>query len=181
MKKQFRADIRKRRDELTKKEIKEKSSIIKDRLFSLPEYKKAKKIVYYASFGSEVDTHDMIKESLSSKKIVVPKVKGHELVLSRIHSFDELSHGKYNILEPSEIREIDEKKVDVIIVPGVVFDKKGYRIGYGKGYYDKLLHRFGHAVKIGLAFDMQIVDSVPKEEHDIKMDIVITEKRVMIF
>lgn len=175
MKRLLRKKILEKRNKLTRKQIIKKSNIIKEKLFSLPDYEKAKKILFYVSFGSEVDTHDMIKESLKIKKVVVPKVKDHELILSRIHSFSELSYGKYKILEPVKIKKIDVKKVDLIIVPGIVFDKKGYRIGYGKGYYDGLLKRFDHAKKIGLAFKLQIVDSIPAEEHDIRVDKIISE------
>ena len=175
MKQELRKRILEKRNSLAKEEIKEKSKIIKEKLFSLEEYKKAKKILFYISFGSEVDTHDMIKESLKIKKTVVPKCRNHELELSRIHSFDELEEGYCKILEPVKIKKIDEKIVDLIIVPGIVFDRKGDRIGYGKGYYDRLLTRFPHVKKIGLAFSLQIVDSIPTEEHDIKVDRVITE------
>ena len=141
----------------------------------MPEYKKAKTVSFFVSFGSEVDTHDMIKEALKEKEVCVPVVQGDYIALSKINGLGDLDkEGKYGILEPSSIIEIDKELVDLIIVPGVAFDKKGYRIGYGRGYYDKLLKEF-NGKTIGLAFSLQIVNKIPKEEHDIRVDKVITE------
>ena len=175
MKQAIRKQILKERDSLTEKEIKEKSKLIEEKLFSLPEYKKAKTVSFFVSFGSEVYTHDMIKEALKEKEVCVPVVQGDYILLSKINGFGDLDkQGKYGILEPSSIIEIDKELVDLIIVPGVAFDKKGYRIGYGRGYYDKLLKEF-NGKTIGLAFSLQIVNKIPKEEHDIRVDKVITE------
>ena len=87
--------------------------------------------------------------------------------------------GKFGIPEPMELMKVSYKSIDAVIVPGVAFDKNGYRIGFGFGHYDKFLKKTPHAVKIGLAFEFQIVDSVPKEEHDVPVDFIITEKRVI--
>ena len=177
MKQELRQDILKKRNNLTSFEIKGKSEKIKQLLFSLPEYKNSKKILYYVSFGSEVNTHNMIKESLKTKKVVVPKIKEQNLILSRIYSFSELSNSSYNILEPVKTKRIDEKKIDLIIVPGIAFDKKGNRIGYGKGYYDKLLKKL-NAKKIALSFEMQLINNIPKQKHDVSVDMIISEKKI---
>ena len=174
MKQELRKKILEKRNSLAKEEIKEKSKIIKEKLFSSGEYKQAKTVSFFVSFGSEVNTHEMIKEALKGKEVCVPVVKNNQIILSKINDFSDLGKkGKYGILEPSSIIEIDKELVDLIIVPGVVFDKKRYRIGYGKGYYDNLLKDYSGKT-IGLAFSLQIVDSIPAEEHDIKVDRIIT-------
>lgn len=176
MKTNIRKQILEKRDSLTEKEIKEKSKSIGEKLFSLPEYKKAKTVSFFVSFGSEVNTHEMIKEALKEKEVCVPVVKDNEIILSKINDFSDLDKkGKFGILEPSSIIEVDKELVDLIIVPGVAFDKNGYRVGYGKGYYDNLLRDY-KGNTIGVCFGLQMIDNVPVKEHDVKVKEVITEK-----
>ena len=175
MKQAIRKQILKERDSLTEKEIKEKSKSIEEKLFSLPEYKKAKTVSFFVSFGSEVDTHNMIKEALKEKEVCVRVVQGDYIVLSKINGFGDLDkQGKYGILEPSSVIEVDKELVDLIIVPGVAFDRRGYRIGYGRGYYDNLLRDY-KGNTIGLCFGLQIIGKVPVKEYDVKVKKVITE------
>lgn len=177
MKKSLRKEILEKRDNLGG--IKEKSRIIKEKLFNSEEYQNSKTVMFYVSFISEVYTHDMIKEALRDKIVVVPKLKGNCLIPCRIDSFNELDFkNEYGILEPSGVNGIDKDKIDLVIVPGVVFDKEGYRIGYGKGCYDIFLEGM-KSKKIGLAFDAQVVDALPTEKHDVRMDKTITEKRII--
>lgn len=165
-----------RRNRLGKEEIIKRSGIIQDRLFSSSEYKKAKTIMFYVSFGSEVDTSGMIKESLKDKTVCVPVVKGNKIIPSVIKSINELDKkNKYGIPEPSEIKEIDKNKIDIAIIPGVAFDKANSRIGYGKGYYDGFLKGF-KGKTVGLAFKLQVLEIIPKDEWDVKLDKVICEE-----
>lgn len=153
---------------------------IKNRLFSLPEYDSAKTICSYVSFCSEVETYDIIKESIAAgKRVIVPKIDlVHKvLLLSEINSFDELKQGAYGILEPDMIRPANIDEIDLFIVPGIAFDRAGNRLGRGKGYYDKLLSSTS-SVKIGLAYEIQLEKEIPHDNHDIKIDIVLTEKDV---
>ncbi|MFH1641393.1 MAG: 5-formyltetrahydrofolate cyclo-ligase [Nanoarchaeota archaeon] len=158
---------------------KAKSELIKQKLLSLGEYKKARKIMAYVSFGTEVDTHSIIKEALKEKIVAVPKIKGWEMIPCRIDDFSELNFkNRYGILEPDDFKKkMDD--VDLVIVPGVAFDKEGNRIGYGGGYYDTFLKN-SKAKKIGIAFDMQIVDKIPAEKHDIKVDKIVTESTILL-
>lgn len=136
--------------------------------------------MFFVSFGSEVHTHDMIKEALKSKTVIVPKVVHHEIEPSVIIDFDNLvPSGKFKIPEPIEAMKIAYKNIDLILVPGIAFDKEGHRIGYGFGYYDRFLRRVPKAIKIGLAFDLQIVDKIPREMHDVPVDLIVTEERVI--
>lgn len=175
MKQISRRVILKKRNRLSKKEIIEKSKIIKEKLFDSKEYKKSKTIMFYVSFGSEVDTIEMIKESLKNKKVCVPVVKESDLISSLIKNIKELNKkNRYGILEPSKINKVDKKDIDLVIVPGIVFDRQNHRIGYGKGYYDNFLKDF-KGKTIGLAFKLQILEIIPKDEWDVKLDKIISE------
>jgi 5-formyltetrahydrofolate cyclo-ligase len=126
----------------------------------------------------------MIKESIDmGKAVVVPKsvTKEYKLILSRHTNWDDLEAGAYNILEPKKesIEEVDIESIDLIIVPGVVFDIHGNRIGHGKGYYDRLLKNSRNIPSIGLAFGLQIVENIISEQHDEKIDMIITEERII--
>jgi len=168
--------IFKKRNRLSKEEIIKKSEIIKEKLFDSEEYKKAKAIMFYVSFGSEVYTMDMIKESLKNKTVCVPLIKGNKIVPSIIKNFEELDKkSSFGILEPSKIKKIDKADIDLVIVPGVVFDKRKHRIGYGKGYYDSFLKDFT-GKKIGLAFKMQVLEIIPNHGWDVQLDKVISEE-----
>ena len=180
MKNQLKQSILEKRNSLSKEEILEKSRKIKDALFNLESYKKSKTAMFFVSFNSEVNTHDMIKESIGRKIIVVPKVVNKEIEPSVIIDLDNLiPSGKFGILEPIELMKIAYKNIGLVLVPGIAFDREGHRIGYGFGYYDKFLKKVPKAVKIGLCFDFQVVDKVPREEHDVPVDLIVTEERII--
>ena len=181
MKDALRKQLLGKRNLMSTAELLEKSQQIKKKLFSLPEFRSAKAVMFYVSFNNEVSTHDMIKEALKNKKVAVPKVKEKHLILCEIRSFDELDEkDKFDILQPSKSKEIKKEGVDLIIVPGVGFDRNGHRLGYGFGYYDRFLENV-EIPTIGLAFDFQIVEKLPVYDHDVRMKKVITEKRVFEF
>lgn len=182
MKEKIRKEIKEKRSKQANEENRKKSKEIKEKLLDLPEYKSAKTVLFYISYNSEVFTHDMIKEALKEKRVIVPisNIKNCSLSLSYLESWDDLKIGSYGILEPRNecIKEALIEDIDLIVIPGVGFDIKGHRMGYGKGYYDRLLQK-SKAVHIGLAFDLQIVDMIPSESHDIPVEIIITESRVI--
>jgi 5-formyltetrahydrofolate cyclo-ligase len=185
MKNSIRKEILKKRDDIPQKIKTDKNAIIKKRLFSLHEFMNAEIVCFYASFRSEVETLTMIKESLAmGKRVVLPKVqiKGRRVALCEIKDINELSTGHMGIPEPTLLNEhallIDE--VDLIVIPGVAFDYSGNRLGYGGGYYDMLLaQRKKKAPIIALAYEEQLVDEIPSEPHDIKVDMIITDKRLI--
>ena len=184
MKDRLRKSIEKKRNTLSTSEVLEKSSRIKKRIFEMDLFRDAQTILFYVSYGNEVYTHDMIKESISlGKTVVVPKsvTKNNALILSRLTDWNNLEVGAYNILEPKQesIKEADIESIDLIIIPGVVFDESGNRIGHGKGYYDRLLNDSRNIPSVGLAFEFQIVDNIESEKHDEKIDVIITEDRIM--
>jgi 5-formyltetrahydrofolate cyclo-ligase len=184
MKDRLRKGIEKKRNVLSTSEVLEKSSRIKKRIFEMDLFRDAQTILFYVSYGNEVYTHDMIKESISlGKTVVVPKsvTKNNALILSRLTDWNNLEVGAYNILEPKQesIEQVDVESIDLIIVPGVVFDESGNRIGHGKGYYDRLLNDSQNIPNIGLAFELQMIDNIESEKHDEKIDVIITEDRIM--
>ena len=181
-KNEIRKILKNKRLNLSKNEILTKSKQIKNRLFQMDEFKKAKNILFYVSYDNEVFTHDAIKEALIDKIIVVPisNIKDNSLIFSRLNSFKDLEEGAYGILEPKKdlIKEITIDKIDLIIVPGIGFDLRGNRIGHGKGFYDRFLKNT-NALILALAFEFQIIEKIPIEEHDKPVDIIITEKRII--
>lgn len=182
MKKKLKNEVILKREFLPKEELLRKSAEIKEKLFSLDEFKDSKTVMFYMSIKNEVYTHDMVKEALASKKVAVPVVDNAngEIFPSEIKSFSELSVGTLGILEPKMefMRKLPPEEIDLIIVPGIAFDCRGHRIGYGKGCYDKLLKKT-KAIRVGLALELQIINEVPKEAHDVPMDKIITEKRII--
>lgn len=159
---------------------------IVDRFLTLPEYSAAGTVMFYVDVRDEVRTRHSLPDALSSgKRIVVPYCVDGELELFHLESMEELAVGMYKILEPREdLRTVQSKHfqpedLDLIMVPGVAFDRRGGRTGHGKGYYDKLLqHARPDTPLVALAFDCQMFDEIPCESHDIFMDKVVTQSAV---
>jgi len=172
-----------RRDQADKDAL---SRIICEKLAALPEYARAATVMFYVDFGSEVRTRHFLPTALDEKeRIVVPYCAGNELGLFRLDGMDELAVGTYTILEPrvelraSADRRVDVTELDLVVVPGVAFDRQGGRVGHGKGYYDGLLrHARSDARLVALAFECQVFPKVPMQGHDIYMDKVVTEQRI---
>lgn len=157
-------------------ESRKKSQKIKRLLFKLKEFKKAKLILFYLSFKGEVNTLAMIKEALKKgKKIAIPicDKKTKKIIPCQIQNLQgTLEQGCYGILEPKKFKPIDLSLIDLVIVPGLVFDKLGNRLGRGLGYYDRFLAKIPENIsRIGLAFDFQIISRLPYlESHDIPLN-----------
>lgn len=178
---------------LSKEEVLAKSSQIKKLLFSLPEFVRAKTIAFYVAKkeSGEVETEGMIKESLAAgKRVLVPVVDKvrRKIQFSELLDYDsELAPGAFNILEPKPScrRFVPVQEIDLVIVPALAFDLKGYRLGHGGGYYDRLLREIASAKPstpfVGLAYEMQVVDNLPKTFRDVPVNILVTEKRVLHF
>lgn len=157
------------------------------KFMALPDYAAAKTVMFYIDVRSEVRTRHNLPDALASgKRIIVPWCnEAGELELFHLANMDELSIGMYKILEPKpELRKLPEKIVgpkdlDIVMVPGVAFDRRGARMGHGKGYYDKLLqHARPECPLIALAFECQFFPEIPTAKHDIFMDKIITEAAV---
>jgi len=180
-KKSLRHDLFAKRNSIPVIQRKDKSASIKQRLQELEVYQEAYTVFYYVSFGSEVNTHALIKEALHDKRVGVPLVDDKKLLAKEITAYNQLKTGYKGILEPSyERKSIDLEDIDLIIVPAVAYDKRHYRLGYGGGYYDRLLASGARTpTSIGLAFDEQIVGELPIEDHDQKVDFIVTDKRII--
>lgn len=136
-------------------------------------FQQAETVLAYWSMDDEVYTHDFVNKWAGSKTLLLPCVKGDELELRYFDGEERLQPGEgYAIPEPVGELFTDWGKIDLILVPGVAFDKSGNRLGRGKGYYDKVLKQTG-AYKLGVCFDFQLVERVPVEPHDVKMDRVV--------
>ncbi len=174
------------RDALSAQQLEEFSKKIFLELKQLPVYKNAVTIMSYLTHGSEVRTEQIIEESLiNDKKIILPKTnqKKNELDLYQINNLDkDVEPGIFGIREPVPERtiSINPSQLDLIIVPGVAFDLKGFRIGYGGGYYDRFLALFPKEIDtIGLAFEVQILKEAPINSTDQAVDLILTEKRLI--
>ena len=165
----------------TEKDRFKKSRVILKKLFAIREFKQARTILFYASFDGEVETLEMMKQTQRlGKKIALPAIikDQKKLVPALIENLeDDLQPGPYGIKEPKEgcLRFVGLEQIDLIIVPGIAFDKKKNRLGRGKGYYDRFLSAVPASIPaFGLAFDFQIVDCLPRpEKHDVKVSRVI--------
>ena len=180
MKDTLRKKILDARFALTPEERRAKSREIEQKLFGLPEFRNAARVMFYASFQSEVETHSMIRRALAEGKLVVlPKVKGKELELLETTNFDrDVSPGAWGILEPDRGKPAVVQDIGLIIVPGAVFDERGNRVGYGAGFYDRLLAQY-QGMTAALAFELQVVPQVSADAHDVPVKKIVTEMRVI--
>lgn len=151
------------------------SSKIQENLRKIEYYRKAQSIGGYFAIGSEVRTQNILQEILNSgRELALPRVEKKDLVFKKITSFSDLEMGNFSVMEPKERCET-VKKLDVILVPAIALTREGYRLGYGFGYYDRYLHG-KQSKKIALSYYKQVVKSIPHDDHDIKMDCIVTEE-----
>lgn len=148
------------------------------RLENSAAFQLAEKILMYHSLPDELETHRFLTKWKDHKKFFLPRVNGVNLELL---PYDEsrLEIGSFHIEEPTGNNVYPIEEIEVIIVPGVAFDRKGRRLGRGKGFYDRLL-KTAKATKIGIGYEFQLVDEVPSEAHDVAMDMIITENTTII-
>lgn len=186
-KKELRESILSKRNSLDESLRFEADEKVALRLLALKEYRDANTIFCFVSYKSEIDTKNIIVESLRrGKRVIVPIVDkaSKTMILSELRSMEELAPSDMGILEPKPefVREVNPKVVDICITPGAVFDKHGYRIGYGGGFYDKMLPLFREdEINIGICYDIQVVDEVPIEEFDKPVDVLITPTDILRF
>ena len=186
LKKGIREEILCKRDRLNLQERAELSSIICNNLLNLYEYKQARVVHFYLAIKSEVITEDAVKSAISTgKDVVIPVMdKRHRrILLSGLNDYDkELAPTSHGIIEPKPefYKFVDLNDIDLMVLPGVAFDLNGHRLGYGAGYYDRLLRDADtRPFLVALAFEVQIVNKIPIGDHDVRMDKIITEKRII--
>lgn len=188
-KKEIRKKVLALRKGLLKEEVLRKSEIITNKIILLNEFLESENIMVYMDFSKEVSTKLLIEKCFDmGKKVFLPLVnsqpkRGYLEVYQVTDIKNQVSKGTYGILEPNKelSKKVDEKVIDMVIVPGVAFDEKRNRIGYGAGYYDVFLKKVKKEChKVGIAFELQICYHIPIEEHDIFLDKIVTEKRIII-
>lgn len=154
-----------------------KSNLIKEKLFKDKVFKRAKRVMFYISFDGEVNTKRMIKEAIKSGKIVAaPVCRQNRMIAPAILGINtQLKKGLYGIYEPAIKKSMNLKSLDLVIVPGVAFDKHRNRLGRGKGYYDRFLKKLPEKTPaFGLAFDFQILPVIPATATDIKLSKILS-------
>lgn len=186
MKSQIRKELLEKRSVLSAETVEHKSQLIFQRLKTVHFYNSASYVMLYISFRNEVRTSEIIKDLFRHGKrvfipVTVPKTK--ELIVSELIDVEkDLEIGHFGVLEPKKdaIRPVEPQILDFIIVPGVGFDSRGYRIGYGGGYYDRFLPQFSSSVPtVSLAFELQIIDKVPTDSYDYPVQYIVTEERII--
>lgn len=178
-KKAYRADIRKIKASYTPQKLHKFSEDVMELLEQDPLFQSAHTIFIYHSMADEVNTHDLLNTYSDKKRFVLPVVCGDEIVLKTYFPETAMHFSSYGIWEPDGADFTDLNKIDLVIVPGIAFDRKLNRMGRGKGFYDRLLPKL-KAPKIGICFDFQLFDEIPVEKNDIKMDKIISEFEMVL-
>jgi 5-formyltetrahydrofolate cyclo-ligase len=185
-KQELRERLLKRLLSLTQEELKRRSKNVEDKLSNLSIYKQAKVVMAYYPLKGEVNILEMIRKDLGHKRFCFPltDLKAKKLRIFEVTNLDEdFIPGTFKVMEPdaSKLKELDVKQIDLVIVPGLAFDYQRNRLGRGAGFYDRFLERmFPHTKKVGIAFECQILESLPINlSLDRKVDIVISENRVI--
>lgn len=185
---ELRKAVLKKRMSLSDIEVLDKSQRIIHTIFNLDKFKNSKNIMCYIDFKKEVSTKRLITEAIAmGKQVSVPyitdiKDQNNIMVAAIIRDYELLEKGTYGIYAPQKegLISMDPNSIDLIIVPGVAFDLNMNRIGYGAGYYDRFLRLLRpDCLKVGIAFEIQIIDEIPIETFDIQLDHIVTEDRVI--
>lgn len=186
-----KSSIRKRilalRNDLSPEACRLNSSCIMQRVLELPMVKSAKHILCYAGYKSEVITEDLIMALLQiGKQVYLPRVNGEEMDFYQVKGASDLTQGYKGIPEPSPdchiifTKEMWEQNIEqtIMFLPGAAFSEDGARIGYGKGYYDRYLMKLPCQERIALCYEMQMVDAIPSDAHDIPVTTIVTEEKI---
>lgn len=175
-KSEVRKMMRDRKRAVPPEEKLRRSEVLLRKVEALPDFQESRVVLLYWSMADEVQTHAFVDKWYNNKVVLLPCVDGDNLRLRQYTGPDCMVSGEqFGIGEPTGAEWKDLDAVDLIAVPGVAFDRTGNRMGRGRGFYDRLLKSTPHAVKIGLAYDFQIIDTVPTEPHDVRMNMVITD------
>jgi 5-formyltetrahydrofolate cyclo-ligase len=153
--------------------------LIRERLRGLPEFKGARTVLMFYPVRGEPDLRPLFPEILrEGRRLLLPKVRGEDLILIEVKDLGVLRKGSFGIPEPAEGREVSPEDLDLAVVPGIVFDRMCFRIGFGKGFYDRLLKEVA-SPKVGVAYSFQIVPEVPRDSWDVPLDLVVTEEELI--
>lgn len=174
-KKYLRTAAKQKRDALSQTEIARWSGEICRVLAEQPDFRESETIFFYYPLGSEVNLIPLAQKALDlGKQVAFPRVKGSEMEFYLVPDLKRFVEGAFHVMEPVGGEAIESEEA-LALVPGLIFDNYGNRMGYGKGYYDRYFARYPGCRKIGICYGMQVVPNVPCEEHDIPMEAVVTE------
>ena len=176
----IRKQMKQLRADMTRTERFEKSMQIFEQLITVPEFKRADRIYTYVSMDNEIDTIMLIDYSLSlEKRVFVPRVSGRDMEFYEISDISELSPGYMGIYEPDiNGREPDYSRTGFMCMPGLAFDKSHNRIGYGGGFYDRYLSVENKLYTAALAYEAQLLESIPAQDGDVRPDMIVTEENI---
>ena len=173
----IRAMVSARRKSLTRAEIDQLSAQVMTQLESLPEFKAATSILVYYPLRNEVDTRPLLNRWYKEKRILLPVINGSHLDIRTYEGEDKMTIGQYNIMEP--VTNLYNGPIDLVVIPGVAFDRKLNRLGRGRGYYDRFLNRRNRFV-IGVCYDFQLIPEVPTLRHDHRVTKIITPTEIVV-
>ncbi len=176
-KKELRKIIQQRKTKLSKEDKEKESLLVFQQLEEQSAFQVAKHILCYWSLPDELQTHQFVEKWWRKKSIYLPRVVGNHVEIVPYKGLNTMQKGAYKILEPVGQAISDLKQINLVIVPGVAFTTDGYRMGRGGGYYDRLLPLLEDTHKIGVCYHCQIIDHIPIEKHDVKMDAVLYSKK----
>lgn len=172
----LRTWMNEKRMSLSQDEVINRSSVIMGKIEVLIEFLRAKTVFIYWSLPEEVQTQELILKWSDVKTFILPQIQGDYLVLRKITTPEEMKKEKiFGIMEPTGEIVTDYSRIDLALIPGVAFDRSGNRLGRGKAFYDKILPHLTETYKVGLAFDFQVLKSIPYDELDVPMDKIITD------
>lgn len=182
-KEKLREKFRKIRNRMSKSYRRKASKKITEKLFQMSEFKNAETIALYWSFGSEVDTRAIFKKIFAlEKESVFPRINSSKRGMKFCQVADpkkDFIPGLYNILQPrAGLPAVSLNKIDLVLVPGIVFDRRGYRLGYGKGYYDRFLRKVPSALAVGLTYEKTLIKALPYRSADFAVRCIVTERRI---
>ena len=151
------------------------------RIRELAEYAGAQTLVAFSAIHKEIDPAPLLSEAHAhGKRVGLPRVVGEDLALHLVTPNAALEQGAFGVMEPAASSPpIEPEEVDLVIVPGLAFDVRGHRLGYGRAFYDRLLPTMTRAFRLGLAYDFQVVMELPDDAHDVPMHAVVTDQQVL--
>jgi len=172
-----------RRNALTPKEVAEKSLRIKENFLGLPEFQDAESVMLFYGVKNEPETKSIIEKALSLGKLVslpLTDFGKRQMKAIQVGAMEELRETRFGLVEPTGTRAVEPSSIGLIAMPGVAFDRQGNRVGWGKGFYDSMLRRTSTKVVLaGICFEENLEESLPCESHDVKMNIIVTDRRVV--
>jgi len=176
----LREAMLKTRNSLSRGMLNKMSEAIQAQAMKMNEFTVAKTVAAYHPIGSEVSTLNILSSVLQlNKHLILPRVEDDtKIIFAEVKDLEnDLQVGKYKILEPKD-HCLKVNKMELVFVPGIAWDKNGHRLGYGKGYYDRYLRNL-YTINVGLAYDFQVLEEIPHENNDLRVDLIVTEKRVI--